>query len=170
LKQLAILSFFPFMQKSWSIAAVLAIVLLGITFEANALPPRLPSGIAGQVLLFELSTVDATNPPPVPLQTTISVFAKTGRHVRLIGNFDTAADGTFAISLPPGNYIVEPAASTPYAGLGEWTPTVFARRVTVGNLGVVIVDGGNPSGSFSGMADTLSISAPTTGNPLGIFP
>jgi hypothetical protein len=159
------------MQKPLSIAAVLAIVLLGIAFEANALPPRSPSGIAGQVLLFELSTIDATNPPPVPLQTTISVFAKTGRHVRLIGNFDTAADGTFAIPLPPGNYIVEPAASTPYAGMGEWTPTVFPRRVTLGTLGVISVDNPNPSGSFPGEgSSSLGISAPTTGNPLGIFP
>jgi len=153
------------MQKSWSIAAVLAIALLGITLQANALPPRVPSGIAGQVLLFELSTGDATNPPPMPLQTTISVFTKTGRHLHLIGNFDTASDGSFIILLPPGRYIVEPAAATPYAGMGEWTPTVFPRRVTVGTLGVISVDDSNPTGSFS-----MMIAAPTTGNPSGMFP
>ena len=136
------------MQRQCRIAAVAALVLLAITFNAIAGTPRMTSGIAGQVMLEPFPAPGVPPQLPVPVQITISVFAKAGRHLRWIGNFATAEDGTFAIPLPPGTYTLEPAASTPYAGLARWSVTVSPRRVTYDVLDLPVPNDINPWGTF----------------------
>jgi hypothetical protein len=95
------------------------------------------SGIAGQVLLVQFLAPGQVVVPPVPLQVRLLVFAKRGQHVRLVGKFETAQDGTFLIELPPGTYVVEPDPLSGYAGFGQLQVTVAPRQIMFDEIDVV---------------------------------
>jgi len=105
--------------------------------------PAHQPGIAGQIFLNE---VNYPTVPPAPLQTTLSVYVQSGKHLRFLGDIDTAADGTFFIPLPPGIYILNPAPSTPYWWYsGQWPAiAVTPRQVAYDELDIV----SNPMGMF----------------------
>ena len=79
-------------------------------------------------------------PTPIPLQITLSVYTFMGDHIRLLGNFNTAQDGTFYLDLPPGTYVVEPDPSMGYVGIGQLEINVAPRQVTVDEIDVIGAD------------------------------
>ena len=124
------------MFKQWNITVVLTIVFLAGMFNALAGGPTHRSGIAGQVLLVQFLVPGSPVSPAVPLQVTLWVYAKEGRHFRLMGKFETAQDGTFSVALPPGTYLVEPDPLSGYEGTGQLQVTVVPRQVTFDEIDV----------------------------------
>jgi len=108
------------------------------------------SGVAGQVFFVQEPAPGFPATAPVAVQTTLSVYATFGHHFRLLGNYNTAADGTFAIQLPPGNYLIEPAIGAPDTGLGAVQVTVVPRQVSWAELDLVALYDSNPTGVFPG--------------------
>jgi len=125
------------MLKQWKVAVALTMVLLAGMFNALAGGPTHRSGLVGQVLLVQFPVPGSPVSPAVPLQVTLGVYAKEGRHFRLTGKFETAQDGTFSVALPPGTYLVEPDPSSGYEGIGQLQVTVVPRQVTFDEIDVI---------------------------------
>lgn len=110
-----------------NLSMALAMVFLASLFNAGAdnnprhNPPPTPShysGISGQVFLIELSNLPGFPEPTdaIGFQTTFTVWRQVGNRAIKIGTYETAADGSFDVSLPPGIYSIEmPWSSYLYA-------------------------------------------------------
>ena len=80
------------------------------------------SGIEGQTVVSPNVSLDGTILAGTPVQAHVSVFTLRGRFVT---SFVTESDGTFRVSLSPGDYLVIPdPASNPY-----WVPVHTAVHV-----------------------------------------
>jgi hypothetical protein len=126
------------MFKCWNVAVALTIVFLAGMVNAFADVPANRSGIAGRVFLVQFPVPGSPVSPPIPLQVSLWVFVKDGSHVRLVGKFETAQDGTFSVALPPGTYIVEPNPLSVYGGIGQLQVTVIPRQVTFDEIDVIL--------------------------------
>jgi hypothetical protein len=83
----------------------------------------LSSGIHGVVLLGPMCDAPtATNPCLEPYSARLVVFDQDGG---IVGDVSSGTDGSFALSLPPGDYIIQPAPC------GDPFPNAKAQSVTV---------------------------------------
>jgi hypothetical protein len=83
----------------------------------------LSSGIHGVVLLGPMCDAPtATSPCLEPYAARLVVFDQDGR---VVGDVTSGVDGTFALSLPPGDYVIQPAPG------GDPFPRARAQSVTV---------------------------------------
>jgi hypothetical protein len=106
-----------------------ALLLTMAPFSSVAAPQK--SGIEGQALVYQPGFMVEISPGNwigdggfyYPTATSFSVWLPHSRHP--VGNFSTAADGSFQVSLPPGIYIVIPDA------LFALTPTPTSTEITV---------------------------------------
>jgi hypothetical protein len=90
------------------------LMLLGACTSLNPTPAD--SGIQGQVNIGPLCPVVqvGVDCPDKPYQASITILTSKGEEVI---HFQSDADGTFEIALPPGDYILQPDSpnSLPYA-------------------------------------------------------
>ena len=108
-------------------AIVCASILLGAceTFAplSTPSPTALSSGIHGVVLLGPTCDApSAADPCLEPYSARLVVFDQNGR---VVGDVSSDANGAFALSLPPGDYIIQPAPG------GDPFPRAEAQSVTV---------------------------------------
>jgi hypothetical protein len=107
---------------------LLALILLVVSCDAapaapTASPSAAPSGIAGVVMLGPTcSAPTAVDPCLAPYAARLVVFDTNGQ---VVGRVASGADGRFAVPLPPGDYIIQPAPG------GDPFPRAEARSVTV---------------------------------------
>ncbi len=108
---------------------VLAILLAG----CRASPTPSTSGVEGQVFIGPMCpVVQLGNPcPDRPYQATLTILDAEGRKVI---QFQTAEDGTFKVSLGPGQYVLRPDSpgTVPHASEQTFSVTEDAyTRLTV---------------------------------------
>ena len=86
--------------------------------------------VVGQVLLGPICPVERIPPDPAcspkPYRATIAILRATA--VTPYKKIVTSALGKFAISLPPGDYILRISSSTQFPRCGDETIKVIARR------------------------------------------
>jgi hypothetical protein len=102
--------------------------------EASSTPATLTSGIHGIVLLGPTcSKPVAASPCLEAYSARLVIFDPDGR---VVGDVSSNADGSFQLSLPPGDYVIQPAAG------GDPFPRAEAQNVTVveGELTEVEID------------------------------
>jgi hypothetical protein len=116
---------------SGHIGGLVAIVFVGLllaaceTFAppATTSPTALISGIHGVVLLGPTCDApSAADPCLEPYSARLVVFDQNGR---VVGDVTSDANGAFALSLAPGDYIIQPAPG------GDPYPRAEAQSVTV---------------------------------------
>ena len=106
------------------------------TFAPEPSPPATPmlSGIRGLVLLGPTCDAPTAAVPCLEAYSArLVVFDPDGR---VVADASSGADGTFQLSLPPGDYVIQPAPG------GDPFPRAEARSVTVleGEMSEVEVD------------------------------
>jgi len=102
--------------------------------EPSPTPAALTSGIHGVVLLGPTcGNPTAASPCLEAYSARLVVFDPDGR---VVGDVSSNADGSFQLSLPPGDYVIQPAAG------GDPFPRAEAQNVTVvdGEMTVVEID------------------------------
>ena len=108
------------------VAALLCGLLAGCdTFapEPTATPVTLASGIHGVVLLGPTcNDPTAASPCLEAYSARLAIFDLDGR---LVGDVSSNPDGSFQLALPPGDYVIQPAAG------GDPFPRAEAQNVTV---------------------------------------
>lgn len=91
--------------------------------EPTSTPAALTSGIHGVVLLGPTcSNPTAASPCLEAYSARLVIFDPDGR---VVGDVSSNADGSFQLSLPPGDYVIQPAAG------GDPFPRAEAQNVTV---------------------------------------
>ncbi len=110
----------------WLFAALGVVALAGCdTLEPASSPSPTPmlSGISGIVMLGPTcSTPTAVDPCLRAYSARLVLFDPDGR---VVGDVSSNADGTFRLSLPPGDYVIQPAPG------GDPFPRAEAQNVTV---------------------------------------
>jgi hypothetical protein len=114
--------------------ALAAVAIGGVTLAGCDSWLALLSGITGVVMLGP--TCDAPTPADPCLQAysaRLVVFDPDGR---VVGDVSSSADGSFRLTLPPGDYVIQPAPG------GDPFPRAEARNVTVveGEMSQVEID------------------------------
>jgi hypothetical protein len=110
------------------LALGVGVITLLAACETFAPPPtpsatNLTSGIHGVVLLGPTCDAPtAADPCLEPYSARLVVFDHDGR---VVGDLSSGTDGTFALSLAPGDYIIQPAPG------GDPFPRAEAQSVTV---------------------------------------
>ncbi len=114
------------MRRPLLLFLALAASLAGCdTFAPASSPTPTPllSGIQGVVLLGPMCAVPtAASPCLEAYAALLVVFDTDGQEV---GEVTSGGDGTFRLALPPGDYVIQPAAG------GDPFPRAEARNVTV---------------------------------------
>jgi hypothetical protein len=97
---------------------------------ASMPPATIDSGIEGQVWIGPTCpVVQIDNPcPDKPYQTTLTVLSPNGKR---IANYQTEADGTFHLSLAPGDYILRPESPGGIPHAPEQAFTVLQGQITL---------------------------------------
>ncbi len=133
------------MRLSTSLIALsLAALSLAASPGASLGSPS-PSGIQGQAFLYisygtptEVEPGFFISPGDIQLPVSTSFMVLSARTGREIAQFETDADGTFAVSLHPGNYVLVPETlRMPFGctiATGAIEVTVKAREFTLKNI------------------------------------
>jgi hypothetical protein len=97
---------------------------------ASMPPATIDSGIEGQVWIGPTCpVVQIDNPcPDKPYQTNLTVLSPNGKR---IANYQTEADGTFHLSLAPGDYILRPESPGGIPHAPEQAFTVLQGQITL---------------------------------------
>jgi hypothetical protein len=112
--------------SAFLVLSLVAVLLAGCDVfapEPTATTVQLTSGIHGVVLLGPTCSDPTAASPCLEAYSARLVILDPDGHV--VGDVSSNADGSFQLSLPPGDYVIQPAAG------GDPFPRAEARNVTV---------------------------------------